>query len=576
MLMLAGDDAKLFLIQKRPEAPIEHVKPLVKLSELKPGSYVSTVVRVTFIKSKEGEDDLGRRPYIFGVAEDSTFRAPFICYKPYQMFFKDGVFRFEGAYVHELGDRSLLIILSEYSRIHYIPEEPAEEYVWQPKIGGIHRPLGFCRVTLEGVVSKIYGGSGLVRRCDGCGRVIHGDFCEYCGRRGWHWGVRISCRLSDETGSIDAVFPQYLTCRILERPISEILYMASLPDKAECEDFETVAFRVKPPDKMVVMEATVIDTSFYRQCGKLIAPDNKYPRIYYPKNVKPTLKHILDAGERTLDYSNEEDREILARILEKALDLEIRKRTGLPKVHGIYLVEEPTALYWTERAKLYLGFELNVSLLPEHIQVEFYPSSLIRESVLDYVKWRRERGASAESIKRALLKRRNVILAPNGTLGAIEKVLFKEAGSFQVPGFNISLPESWRTIYDIHVDQGEKPLLVVKPYNLDMELTYPPSCVYFDEQNLYLNGSVMNFLRNKRLKLRSKVFHLASKIVSNLKIGGWKAERVGSAGLQADVKRMILSDIKRKLLGRTVRSTGSVIQVNGRLYFIPKTLEGIH
>jgi hypothetical protein len=573
--MMAVDNAKLLLTQKRPEPPLEHVKPLVKLSELKPGAYVSTIVRVAFIKSKEGEDELGRRPYIFGVAEDSTFRAPFICYKPYQMFFRNSVFKFEDAYIHELGDRSLLIILSEYSGIHYLPEEPAEEYVWQPKIGGIHRPLGFCRVTLEGVVSKIYGSSGLVRRCDGCGRVIHGDLCEFCGESRWHYGVRISCRLSDETGSIDAVFPQYLTCKILERPISEILYMANLPDKAEYEDFKTVTFRVKPPEKMVVMEATVIDTSFYRQCGKLVVPDNECPRIYYPKNVKPTSKHILDAGERLLNYSNEEDREILARILEKALDLEIRRRTGLPKIHGIYLVEEPAALYWTERAKLYLGFELYVSLFPEHIQLEFCPSSLIRESVLDYVKWRRERGASAESIKRALLKRRNVILAPNGTLGVIEKVIFREAGSFKVPAFNASLPEFWRTVYDIHVDQDEKPLLVVKPYNLDMELTYPPSCVYFDEQNLHLNGSVVSFLRNKRLKLRSKVLQLASSIIGNLKIGGWKAERIGSAGLQANVKRLILNDIRERFLGRTVKSTGSVIQVNGRLYFIPKTLEGV-
>ncbi|MBO3810200.1 MAG: hypothetical protein FGF50_11505 [Candidatus Brockarchaeota archaeon] len=573
---MSSDNAKLLLIQKHPEPPIEHIKPLVNLSELKPRTYVNTIVRVAFIKSREKEDELGGRPYIFGVAEDSTFKAPFICYKPYQMFFKNSVFKFENAYIHELMDHSLLIILSEYSSIRYLPEEPADEYFWQPKIGSIHRPMGICRVTLEGVVSKIYSSSGLVKRCDGCGRVIYSDLCKCCGEGKWHWEVRISCRLSDKTGSIETVFPQYLTCKILGRPISEILCVANVLDKAVGEDFSTITYKVKPFEKMAIMEATVIDASSYRQCGKPIVPDNKYPKIYYPKNVNLTSKHVLDAKERVLNYSNEEDREVFAKILEKALDLEVRRRTNLPKVHGIYLTEEPAALYWTERAKLYLGFELYISPLPEHIQIEFYPSSLVRESVLDYVKWRRERGASAESVKRALLKRRNVILAPNGTIGMIEKVLFEEAGNFHVPTLNVSLPEFWRTVYDVHVDRDEKPLLVVKPYNLEVELTYPPSCVYFDEQTLYLKSSAVNFLKNKRLKLRHEVLKLASEIMGELGIDSWKVLKAGSAGLQTDAQRLILHDIREKLLGRTVKSTGSIVQVNGKLYFIPKALEGIY
>ncbi|MEM2314761.1 MAG: hypothetical protein QXN40_08395 [Candidatus Bathyarchaeia archaeon] len=42
--------------------------------------------------------------------------------------------------------------------------------------------------------------------------------------------------------------------------------------------------------------------------------------------------------------------------------------------------------------QLYLGFELYVSALPNNIRVEFYPNNLVRESVLEYIRWRRDAG----------------------------------------------------------------------------------------------------------------------------------------------------------------------------------------
>lgn len=565
------------IVEEHPAHLPERARRLASLSELEPGTYVDTVVRVTLIRSREKADELGQRPYIFGIAEDSTSRVPFICYKPYQMFFKNSVFMFENAYVRELNDHSLILILTEHSRIRYIPEEPAEKYFWQPKIGSIRRPLGFCRVTLEGTVSKIHCGSGLVKRCDECGRIIHyGNSCGNCGGS-WHWTVRVSCRLSDETGGIDAIFPQYLACRMLDRPISEILYAANKPENAGCEYPNTIVCRVKPPDKLEIVEATTIDTAIFRQSRKLIVVDSKHPKIYYIEGAQPASKYILDFKERFLNYSNEADREILARILEKALDLEIRRHTGLPKIHGIYLTEEPLKLRWTEAAKLYLGFELYVSTLSDHIQVEFYPNSLVRESVLEYIRWRRERGASAETIKKAIIRRgRSVILAPNGTLGTIKRIIFEDAGSFKIPTLNVSLPDFWRDTYDINVDKNEKPLLVVQPYNLDIELTYPPSCVYFDEHVLSVGMPTISFLRYKRLELTRSVFKLASSVIRNLRIGSWRIEETGPAGMLADVKRAILHDIRNKLLGKTIKATGSVVQANGRLYFIAKSIEGVN
>lgn len=42
-----------------------------------------------------------------------------------------------------------------------------------------------------------------------------------------------------------------------------------------------------------------------------------------------------------------------------------------------------------------------------------------------------------------------------------------------------------------------------------------------------------------------------------------------------DARRLILHDIRRKLLGRTVKASGSVVQAGGGLYLFPKTVEGV-
>ena len=561
---------------EKPSGVPPSLKSNVELSELKPKSYVNTIVRVLFIKGREKKDELGRRPYIYGAVEDRTFRVPFICYRPYNMFFRDSVFRFENAYVHMFRDNSLLLILTEHSRIRLLPEEPPEEYVWKPRIGLIHRPLGLLRVTLEGRVSKIYDSSGLVKRCERCGRVIREGSCPSCGCEEWYWTVRISCRLTDDTGSINTIFPQHLTCGMLGRTASEILYLAKVGSLRGREGSPVLSFAVNPPEKISVNMATVIEPNVWNDCEQLIVQDRKNSRIISPLNVKPHSRQVLKIEEKILNYQAEEDRKIIGRILEKAVEIEIRRRTGHPKLHGIYLTEKPIQLFGSEAAKLYLGFELEVKTSNEKVTVNFYPSVSVRESVLDYIAWRRRRGASAASIENTLLKwRRNVTLAPHGTLGTIRKVLYEEAGSFKVPALDVSLPEFWRTTYGIKVDPEEKPLLIIEPYNMNVELTYPPSCVFFDEESISLKQSVKNFVEYKKAESRKTVFKLAWNIMRDLTIDGWKTE-ITSHWTKMDIQRMILSQIRKKLYGKRVKATGSVIQRGDSLFFIPKHVTGVY
>ena len=62
--------------------------------------------------------------------------------------------------------------------------------------------------------------------------------------------------------------------------------------------------------------------------------------------------------------------------------------------------------------------------------IETTPQSYVRESVLDYVRLRRGRGASANSVINNLTKYRNkVIVAPSGNYGCIVDVIARKAGS---------------------------------------------------------------------------------------------------------------------------------------------------
>src|SRR6184192_118987 len=86
-------------------------------------------------------------------------------------------------------------------------------------------------------------------------------------------------------------------------------------------------------------------------------------------------------------------------LVEKAIDIRLRAITGKPKQNNTYLLEEPVKLYSCEKAKLFLGFSVRVIPSAESIKVEAKPESSVRESVYDYIMWRRSRGASAFKIE---------------------------------------------------------------------------------------------------------------------------------------------------------------------------------
>jgi hypothetical protein len=552
---------------------VEKVKA-ASLSQLVPKSYSTVKARVLIIKCKQKEDELGRRNYIFGICEDATFRVPFVCYKPYSLFFHNAVFEFKDCYVHVFDEKSLLLVATEHSSISYLADEDPQKYVWHPVIGDIKRAMGCCRITLQGTLSQVSGSSGLVQRCETCGRVTFDDRCPNGHEVKLFPAVRIAGRLSDATGSINVVFSQYLACKLLGRTIGEILQLTEgSPPYPYGPIHESFAFQI--PDQVEVIEAYAEDPDEFRSARSPVVVDLNESRIIYPNNVKP--QGTFGAETKKLDLSRPEDRRDLVRLAEKLIQIRIRRTTRLPKINGLYLTETPIPLYRAENAKLHVGFKLRLRVSEDgQLMVDALPCAEAFESVLDYVDWRRQRGASPNATKNTVLNyRKNVVFAPNGELGYIVNLQFKNAGEFIVPAYDLALPDFWRKVHDIDVNPEERPLVVLRSYRFDVELTFPPSCVFFDKHSLRLGYGTQRFIERKHQQARESTRKILPEALSDLTIGDYRLQALQPRSVPTDARELLLADIREKLLGKTVKATGSVIEANNRLYFIPRRVDGV-
>ena len=188
-------------------------------------------------------------------------------------------------------------------------------------------------------------------------------------------------------------------------------------------------------------------------------------------------------------------------------------------LQGIYLLEEPLKLYRCEKASLYLGFSLNVYIKQKQegdsviANVEATPQAYVRESVLDYIRMRRENGASANSLIRHLVNSRNkVIVAPSGNYGSIVDVITRKASNQTISDTdNRNLVQFWKEVYDIDISGDEMPLLKVKMMNSEQSFTYPPSMVFYGNECLVISAGLQKFIDDKKSTLKFKMDKVLSK-----------------------------------------------------------------
>ena len=402
--------------------------------------------------------------------------------------------------------------------------------------------------------------------------------------------------------SMKMVLTKDIASKVLQRNLAELVLLASsksakpmtLNDSYnQLPPFSEITLKL--PDTIEIIEAVIdnASSSSYRSSNKVIIADGRN-LLYFPPGEEDERK-FSEYVKRPLNISEIEDRKIIRRLIEKALDIGIRKVTGLRKMQGIYLLEEPIPLYRCEQAKLYLGFSVQVTIKEKEegeenksrnksntvAIIEATPQSYVRESVLDYIRLRRERGASANSLINNLTKHRNkVIVAPSGNYGCIVDVISKKAGSQRVSGTDHrNLVEFWNQIYGIDISPDEIPLLSVKMVNSENTFTYPPSMCFFGNDSLFIPADVQKFVQYKKSTIKTRMDEVIHQLVNeeeDLRIGDTKlkfeGESISNATKNNDIQVQLLQEVRQKLFGRSVMARGSTMFVHDEIWFFPNQL----
>jgi hypothetical protein len=469
-------------------------------------------------------------------------------------------------------------VITEHTKIDSKNVEDYRDFIWNPKIESIKRPVR--SVSLNGIITTVHSNSGLIKRCNKCKSIMYDTCPKKCSEEGWGWDLRVSSRLYDRSGSIKMVLTKDIAFRVLNRNLGELILLASKNKPLTQNLQQPFSIKIKLPESIEVIEAVTENASSYRSNGKLTVTNGRNLVFFPPELVEEEAHKFTEQVKRPLKTSDVEDRKIIKKLIEKALDISIKKVTGMRMMQGIYLLEEPISLYRCERAKLYIGFYIRVSLIGEdnEVTVEAIPQAYVIESVLDYVKLRRERGATANAVVRNLLTYRNkVIVAPSGNYGCIVDVVTKKAGSQQVSETNNrNLVEFWKQVYGIDISPDEIPLLKVKMMNSENVFTYPPSMCFFGSESLIIYGNVQRFIENKKYSLKSKVEDVVRKAVleQDVHIGSVKLKvQEVAASPHSDVQNQLLQEIRQKLFGRNATARGSIMFVHDELWFFPNQIQ---
>ena len=183
----------------------------------------------------------------------------------------------------------------------------------------------------------------------------------------------------------------------------------------------------------------------------------------------------------------------------------------------------------------------------------------MRESVLDYIRMRRENGATANGLIRHLVNSRNkVIVAPSGNYGSIVDVITRKASNQTISETdNRNLVQFWNDVYDIDISPDEMPLLKVKMMNSEQSFTYPSSMVFFGNESLVISAGLQKYIDDKKSNLKFKMDKVVKEALNDLHIGETKLEFVGDKVESNNIQSCSSTRDKRKTLWK--RSEGNRI-----------------
>ena len=207
--------------------------------------------------------------------------------------------------------------------------------------------------------------------------------------------------------------------------------------------------------------------------------------------------------------------------------------------------------------------------------VEATPQAYVRESVLDYIKIRRENGGPLQmDLSVISLTLETSYSCTLRKLWFYVDVITRKASNQSISETDSrNLVQFWKEVYDIDLSGDEMPLLKVKMMNSEQSFTYPPSMVFYGNESLVISAGLQKFIEVKRSALKYKMDSTIKEALKDLKIGESRIEFEGDSIESNNIQSMLLQEIKEKLYGKEVKARGSIIFVHDELWFFPNQLQ---
>jgi len=199
-----------------------------KIGELREGMRnVTATFRVIEVEEREVEVQGATKTVISGICGDETGMARFSAWGDFDIV-RDGVYRVTGAYVNSWRGVPRLTF-DDRGTIERLDDDalpPAEEIknLRPVSLENLIKNGGAIGVLVRGFLIDIKPGSGLIKRCPECNRVIQKGMCMVHGKVDGKPDLRIKGVIDDGTGAVTVVLNREITEKLAGKTLQE--YMA--------------------------------------------------------------------------------------------------------------------------------------------------------------------------------------------------------------------------------------------------------------------------------------------------------------------------------------------------------------
>ena len=189
-----------------------------KINDLRPGlGEIEITGKILEIEKKENETADGKKINFFGIIADETGKIQFTAWHDFKLK-KEDVVTISGGYIRSWKGIPQ-ISFDERSQV----TKQSKNLIKKDSIQTSKVPMhvlvergGAFDIIVEGTIIEIQAGSGLIKRCSECNRVLWNDECKIHGKNDGIIDMRIKLVADDGTGAVNVVLNKDLSEEILD------------------------------------------------------------------------------------------------------------------------------------------------------------------------------------------------------------------------------------------------------------------------------------------------------------------------------------------------------------------------